>query len=131
MSTYKDERGNTVASEETQKVVVTTPVNARQGLLGRPVLMVLIGGLFLAAIAWAIAGMYGEAMENDSATETKQTTSTDTKAVVTPSDQKVIDNTPPAGETMQTAPTDRDPTAETGTGGDSQSVTPAGTEKTQ
>jgi cytoskeletal protein RodZ len=131
MSIYKDERGDTVSSAETQKVVEATPVQARQGLLGRPVLMVLIGGLVLAAIAWAIAGMYGEAVDNDAATETKKTTTTDTKAVVTPTDQKVIDNTPPAGESMQSAPTDRDPTAESGTGGGSQSVAPAGTEKSQ
>lgn len=130
MSTYKDERGDTVSSSETQKVIEATPVQARQGLLGRPVLMVLIGGLVFAAIAWAIAGMYGEAVDNDAATETKQTT-TDTKAVVTPTDQKVIDNTPPAEETMQTAPTDRDPTAESGTGGDSQPVAPVETEKIQ
>ncbi|MFT2215672.1 hypothetical protein [Rhizobium giardinii] len=126
MSTYKDERGDTVSSVEAQKVVETTPVQARQGLLGRPVLMVLIGGLVLAIVAWAIVGMYGEAVDNDAATETEQTTTTDTKAVVTPTDQKVIDN-----RTMQTAPTDRDPTAESGTGGDSQSVAPTGTEKTQ
>ncbi|MCO5091951.1 hypothetical protein [Bosea sp. (in: a-proteobacteria)] len=31
---------------------VETPVEARQGFLGLPVLMVLIGGLVLAAIAW-------------------------------------------------------------------------------
>jgi hypothetical protein len=29
-----------------------TPVEARQGFLGRPVLMVLIGGLALAIVAW-------------------------------------------------------------------------------
>lgn len=126
MSTYKDERGDTVSSVEAQKVVETTPVQARQGLLGRPVLMVLIGGLVLAIVAWAIVGMYGEAVDNDAATETEQTTTTDTKAVVTPTDQKVIDN-----RTMQTAPTDRDPTAESGTGGDSQSVAPTETETTQ
>jgi cytoskeletal protein RodZ len=129
MAVYKDERGNTVSTAETEKVVQATPVQARQGLLGRPVLMVLIGGLALAAIAWAIAGQYGEAIDNDAATTKQQTT--DTKAVVTPKDQTVIDNTPPAGDKMQTAPTDRDPTAESGTGGDSQSVAPAGTEKTQ
>lgn len=32
--------------------VVETPVEARQGFLGRPVLMVLTGGLILAMIAW-------------------------------------------------------------------------------
>lgn len=31
---------------------VETPVEARQGFLGRPVLMVLIGGLALAMLAW-------------------------------------------------------------------------------
>lgn len=31
---------------------VETGVEARQGFLGRPVLMVLIGGLVLAVIAW-------------------------------------------------------------------------------
>lgn len=131
MATYKDERGDAVSSADTEKVVQATPVQARQGLLGKPVLMVLIGGLLLAAIAWAIVGSYGEAIDNDAATEQKQTTTDDTNAVVTPTDQNVIDNTPAAGEKMQTAPTDRDPTAESGTGGDSQSVAPAGTEKTQ
>jgi len=31
---------------------VETPIEARQGFLGRPVLMVLIGGLVLVTIAW-------------------------------------------------------------------------------
>ncbi|WP_426129335.1 hypothetical protein [Pararhizobium sp. PWRC1-1] len=131
MATYKDERGNRVDAADTSKVVVETPVEARQGFLGRPVLMVLIGGLILAMLAWGISEMYGEAVDNDAATDVNQTTTTTPNAVVTPTDQKVIDNTPPAGEKMQTAPTDRDPTAESGTGGDSQSVAPAGTEKTQ
>ena len=129
MAIYKDERGETVSTAETEKVVEATAVQSRQGLLGRPVLMVLIGGLVLAAVAWAVAGQYGEAIDNDAATTKQQTT--DTKAVVTPTDQTVIDNKPPAGEKMQPAPTDRDPTAESGTGGDSQTVMPAGTEKTQ
>ena len=131
MATYVDERGNRVASVDTNRVVKETAVEARQGLLGRPVLMVLIGGLFLAMIAWGIAEMYGEAVDNDAATGVNQTTTAEPNAVVTPTDQKVIDNTPPAGEQMQSAPTDRDPTAESGTGGESQSVAPAGTEKTQ
>ncbi len=129
MAIYKDERGNTVSTAETEKVVEATAVQSRQGLLGRPVLMVLIGGLVLAAVAWAVAGQYGEAIDNDAATTKQQ--ATDTKAIVTPSEQTVIDNTPPAGEKMQPAPTDRDPTAESGTGGASQSVVPAGTEKIQ
>jgi len=129
MATYTDERGNRVASEDTNKNVVETSVEARQGLLGRPVLMVLIGGLVLAMIAWGISEMYGEAVDNDAATDVNQTSTSTPNAVVTPTDQKVIENAPPAGEKMQTAPTDRDPTAESGTGGDTQSVAPAGTEK--
>lgn len=130
MATYKDERGETVSSAATEKVVEATPVEARQGLLGKPVLMVLIGGLLLAALAWAVAGSYGEAIDDDAAT-TKKQISTDGDAVATPTEQGVINNTPTNGEKMQPAPTDRDPTAETGTGGESQSVSPAGTEKTE
>jgi hypothetical protein len=73
--------------------------------------------------------MYGEAVDDDAATEVQSTT--EPNANVTPADQKVMENTPPAGERIQPAPTDRDPTAESCTGGDSQSVAPAGTEKTQ
>lgn len=129
MGTYVDERGNTVTSEDTNRVVEETAVQARQGLLGRPVLMVLIGGLFLAMVAWGISEMYGEAVDDDAATDVQ--TATEPNAIVPPTDQKVIDNTPPAGEKMQPSPTDRDPTAESGTGGESQSVAPTGTEKSQ
>ena len=37
---------------------VETPIEARQGFLGRPVLMVLIGGLILAIIAWIGVEMF-------------------------------------------------------------------------
>lgn len=36
---------------------VETPVEARQGFKGVPVLMVLIGGLVLAVIAWLVVEM--------------------------------------------------------------------------
>lgn len=36
---------------------------ARQGRRGSPVLLILIAGLILAAIAWAIAEFYGQATE--------------------------------------------------------------------
>jgi hypothetical protein len=111
MTTYKDERGSTVSTAKTEKVVEISSVEARQGGLGRPVLMVLIGGLVLAAIAWAFAGQYGEGLDKD--TSSKQLT-TDSEAVVKPSNETVIDNTPPEG---QTVPTDRRPTAGSGTGG--------------
>jgi len=36
---------------------VETPVEARQGFLGRPVLVVLVAGLFLAVVGWVFAEM--------------------------------------------------------------------------
>ena len=36
---------------------VETPVEARQGFAGRPVLLVLCGGLILAVIAWFLVEM--------------------------------------------------------------------------
>jgi hypothetical protein len=33
---------------------VETPVEGRQGFLGRPVLMVLVGGLILVGVAWIV-----------------------------------------------------------------------------
>jgi hypothetical protein len=40
-----------------------TPREARQGYKGKPVLMILIAALILAMIAWAAAGLFGEATE--------------------------------------------------------------------
>lgn len=36
---------------------VETPVEGRQGFLGAPVLMVLVGGLLLAIVAWFVVEM--------------------------------------------------------------------------
>ena len=65
-----------------EKPVVESANDARQGPPGFPVLKVLIAALVLAAIAWGVAGMYGE--------------STDA-----PSSQTA---TPPAGDTQPAAP---------------------------
>ncbi len=43
-----------------------TGSEARQGRRGLPVLMVLIGGLILAAIVWAIVEFYGMSIEDES-----------------------------------------------------------------
>jgi len=37
---------------------VETPVEARQGFLGTPVLMVLVGGLSLAVVAWIAVELF-------------------------------------------------------------------------
>jgi hypothetical protein len=44
---------------------------ARQGLLGKPVLMVLIGGLLLAVVAWTAAEKWGESIDPQSGTTTQ------------------------------------------------------------
>lgn len=124
MAKYLDERGDVVSTEDTQKKVKVPAVEARQGFLGKPVLIVLVAGLALAAIAWAVAEGYGEATDNDAATESGQTTVIDPD--VEPSGQPVTGDAAQPPEEI-----DRDPTAQSGTGGDSQSVTPSGTEKTE
>lgn len=100
---------------------------ARQGRLGRPVLKVLIGGLVLAALAWGVAEyVAGEGVDNDAATTRSEITPPATPQATTPN-QPTVDNTPRAGEPAQMAPADRDPTAQGGTGGPSQTKSPDGT----
>ena len=57
--------------KNSQPPVRETAKEARQGLLGKPILMVLIGGLFLAAVAWGVAEIYGESTDNN-ASQTNQ-----------------------------------------------------------
>lgn len=121
MASYVDERGNRVTEADSQKKVELTPVEARQGLLGRPVLMVLIGGLLLAAVAWVVAEGYGESTDTDLSTPTQAPAATQADPT---SSQPTIDNTPSSGERMQPAPADTDPTAQSGTGVDVPPATP-------
>ncbi|MDO9416362.1 hypothetical protein [Pararhizobium sp.] len=109
MSQYIDERGDVVSSDETNKVEHVTATEARQGFLGRPVLMVLGVSLFLAAVAWAGAEMWAERTDNDAATQLQTETATDPDTVTGSVDKQ------PSTETKQTAPIDQDPTPETGT----------------
>lgn len=115
MSNYTDERGNRVNERDTQKTVETTAVKAKQGRTGKPVLMVLVGGLVLAAVAWYAAEHYGEAIDNTAPAAETQAPSSNTD--VTPSNQPVIDNSQPDGTPAQTAPALADPTKDTSTGG--------------
>jgi len=46
--------------------VDVTATRARQGRRGVPVLMVLIGGLVLVAIVWALVEIYGEGIQDES-----------------------------------------------------------------
>lgn len=115
MTKYDDERGNRVSSDDTNRTVDVNSVEARQGFLGRPVLMVLVAGLVLVLLAWGGAEIFGESTDNDAATQVEQSTPSGNDATGT--GQETIDNTPPAGENAEPAPTDRDPTPQTGTSG--------------
>ncbi|MGE3306674.1 MAG: hypothetical protein AB7I52_11965 [Rhizobiaceae bacterium] len=57
-----------VARSYDEKTVVESGQDARQGRWGRPVLMVLVVALLLAAVAWAIAEYYGQAIQTDATT---------------------------------------------------------------
>lgn len=114
MAKVIDERGDLRSTQELEKKVTVNPTEARQGALGKPVLLILIGALFLAVIAWGAAEMFGESTDNDAATDRQQTTPVE-NGQATPANQGTIDNTPANGEQMQPAPTDRDPTPQTGT----------------
>lgn len=65
--------------EPTNSARTNTPVGgekisttkARQGFLGKPVLMVLIGGLLLAVIAWTAAEKWGESIDPQADTTTQ------------------------------------------------------------
>ena len=83
--------------------VELTPVEARQGFLGRPVFYVLATSLILAMIAWGVAEMYGTAIDK---------TPEDAPAVTPPATtQGTFDNNPPVGEKQQPAPAEINPTA--------------------
>ena len=48
---------------DTEKSTSISPTKARQGNRGWQVLMVLIGGLMLAAVVWAGVEFYGESID--------------------------------------------------------------------
>lgn len=114
MATHIDERGNRVADDD-RDVRVTTR-EARQGGLGKPVFVVLLCGLLLALVAWAVAELFGESTDRDAGTNIEtQAPSSTPPADGTSTNQPTT--TPPAGETQQPAPTDQDPTPQTGSSG--------------
>jgi hypothetical protein len=123
MMNQKDERGDPITQthEPARKKYAAT--ETRQGHLGKPVLKVLGVSLGLAVLVWGAVEIWGESVDPTAPVDASQTSSTleDTQ---TPA-AGTVDNTVQGGG--ETVPTDRDPTPQSGTGGDSQSVTPDGT----
>src|SRR4051794_17494307 len=81
-----------------------TPTEARQGVRGMPVLIVLISALILAAVVWAGVEIWGHSIDPNKSQTTTATTSPSTGSGP---QGGTIDNTPPAGQSQQPAPTDR------------------------
>jgi cytoskeletal protein RodZ len=100
--------------------VMETGTEARQGRSGRPVLIVLICGLVLAAVAWGAAEWWGEATDGPA-----ENTATPPAGVPATQSQSPSNSTPP-DTGGNTAPTDRTTHPQSGTGGPSPTNSPSG-----
>lgn len=121
MTHQQDERGDPLSRTHEPARKDYAARETRQGGLGRPVLKVLGISLALAFLVWGAVEIWGES--TDPTVEAEQPSST-SNGTQTPTQDR-IDNTVPGGG--QTVPTDRDPNPDSGTGGESQRVTPDGT----
>lgn len=110
-----------------QRDVTETATQARQGNRGRPVLIVLIGGLLLALIAWVGLGIWGESIDTDA----KPTASTSNDSInAQPSGAGTLDNAAD-GSARPPEKTDRSPSPSGSGGGPTQVTSPSGAEKIQ
>ena len=120
MSHLQDERGDPLTRTHDPVRKDFSARETRQGGPGRPVLKVLGISLVLAFLAWGAVEIWGERIDPSAPVDDTQTSSTSDG---TPTQDTIDDSVPGGG---QTVPTDRDPTQQSGTGGDSQRVTPDG-----
>ncbi|MBB4351175.1 hypothetical protein [Aliirhizobium cellulosilyticum] len=100
----------------TDRKVVENATDARQGMTGKPVLIVLCAGLCLAAVAWVGAEFWGEATDAPA-----QQTATPPAGHNTPKS-----GASPSETTTPPNSVDRTPHAQSGTVGSSQSNAPSG-----
>lgn len=120
MAKNLDERGDPVDATHGADREEFSAEEVKQGRHGTAVLAVLLGGLVFAFLVWGAVEIWGESTDIDRTAETEQ-------VQPPPSEEQTgsVSATTPAVP----APVDRDPTAQTGTGGESQQVSPDGTEK--
>jgi hypothetical protein len=88
--------------------VELNPVEARQGFLGRPVLMVLVVGLILAMLAWAASEFWGTSIDTQTPRDDAQVTTPATEPAT--ENENIVNDNPPAGEKLEKAPAIVDPT---------------------
>lgn len=125
MTHQQDERGDPLTRTHEPARKQYSATETRQGYLGRPVLKVLGISLGLAFLVWGAVEIWGEQVDPSEPVNASQTSST-SDGTQTPTQDTIDDSVPGGGETV---PTDRDPTQQSGSGGDSQSVAPDGTVK--
>lgn len=123
-----DERGDPVSKTHDPDRTRYSATEARQGFLGRPVLTVLAVSLALVLAVWGAVEIWGSSTDREAGVDDTQTTST-TSGTSGPDAETGFDADPPAGTTQENAPTDEDPTAQSGTGGESQTTTDDGSVK--
>ena len=97
--------------------VKETGKEARQGPLGKPVLLVLIGGLLLAVIAWGGAELFGESTDNKATIAEPENSSAGQNA---PNDKALS----PAGDQPTTNAPPENARPQTGSGGETQPAQP-------
>jgi cytoskeletal protein RodZ len=116
-----DERGDPVSATHEADREVFSAKEARQGRRGMRILAVLLGGLFLALVVWSAVEIWGESVDSDRTAETEQMQQS-------PSAERTGSINPEESAPAILAPTDRDPTAQTGPDGESRQVSPDGAE---
>lgn len=122
MAKYLDERGDPATATHDADRQSFSAEEAKQGRSGTAILAVLLGGLLLAFVVWGGVAIWGESTDSDRTAETEQ-------MQPGPSTEQTGSVNQDQAAPAVPAPTDRDPTAQTGTGGEAQQVTPDGTEK--
>ena len=98
-------------SDRDDRRVELSPVEARQGLLGRPVLVVLVVGLILAMLAWAASEFWGMSIDTQTPGDNTQITAPATEPVT--GNENIVNDNPPAGEKLEKTPAIVDPTTPT------------------
>ena len=88
--------------------VELSPVEARQGLLGRPVLVVLVVALILAMLAWAASEFWGASIDRQTPRDNTQVTAPAAEPVT--ENENIVNDNPPAGDKQETAPAVINPT---------------------
>jgi hypothetical protein len=127
MAHQKDERGDPITRTHEPVRKEYAARETRQGGPGVPILKVLGVSLVLAFLVWGVVELWGNRIVPSDPADGGQATSTSGTSTGTGNatpDGAIDDSVP---DNSQTVPTDRDPTPQSGTGGDSQRVTPDGT----